>query len=222
MAVYARDDVLLHPDNHVVVLVDHQSQMLFAVQSHDGAQVVDNALALAKATKLFGVPVVLTTVKESFSGPLFDGLSEALGDPPRIERTTVNAWEDPRVVEAVQRTGRKRVVLAGLWTEVCIAFPALYALRDGYETYCVTDACGGASREAHEMAVQRMVQAGVTPLTTAAYLYEMQRDWARTGTYAGVMDIVRAHQRRFAVGAQYNRFLTEAAPAKSAKVKEPA
>ncbi|MFZ5477773.1 MAG: hydrolase [Myxococcota bacterium] len=210
----AKDDVLLNPDNHAVVLIDHQSQMLFGVQSHDGAEIVNNTLGLAKAARLFGVPVVLTTVNERFSGPLFEGLAEALGNPPRVERTTVNAWEDPRVVDAVRKTGRRVVVLAGLWTEVCVAFPALYALRDDFDVCVVADACGGQTRESHEMGMQRMIQAGAQPLTSAAYLYELQRDWARQQTYAGVIDVVRAHQRRFAVGVQYNRFLS--------KVPEPA
>jgi nicotinamidase-related amidase len=220
MTAYAKDDVLLNPENHVLVLIDHQSQMLFGVQSHDGAAIISNVLALARTAKLFEVPVVLTTVNERFSGPLFEGLSEALGNPKRIERSTTNAWEDPRVVDAVRATGRKRVAIAGLWTEVCVAFPALYAIRDDYDVYAIVDACGGATREAHDMAVQRMILSGVEPLTAAAYLYEMQRDWARKETYDGVIDIVRAHQPRFGVGIQYNKALTQGAQAK--KVVEPA
>ena len=205
MVATTSSDVLLNPTNHVLVFIDHQSQMLFGVQSHDGARIINNTLSLAKTARLFSVPVVLTTVSEGFSGPVFEGLDALLGNPTHIEHTTVNAWEDPRVVDAVKRTGRTQVVLAGLWTEVCIAFPALCALRDGLEVYCVTDACGGETREAHEMAVLRMIQAGVRPLTAAAYLFELQRDWARKETYEGVLDIVRAHQPRFGVGLQYHR-----------------
>lgn len=148
---------LLDPKNCVVIMIDYQPQMAFGVSSIDGQTLVNNAAGLAKSVKAFNVPVVLTSVAEkSFSGPTFSQIREVFPEQPIIDRTTMNCWEDKRVVDAIKKTGRKKIVMAGLWTEVCIAHPAIDALREGYEVYPVADACGGTTVTAHDLAIQRM------------------------------------------------------------------
>jgi nicotinamidase-related amidase len=141
--------------------------------------IVNNVIALAKTAKIFGVPTILTTVLEDRGGRLISGLQELFPEQKPIDRTWINAWEDPRVVDAVKKTGRKKVIMAALWSEICLAMPAIQAAGEGYEVYAVTDASGGVSAEAHEMAVHRMVMAGVVPITWMAVAGELQRDWAR-------------------------------------------
>ena len=159
-------DSLLTPANNVLVLIDHQPQMAFAVQSHDIVELRNNVTALAKAAKVFKVPTILTTVaEESFSGPLFPELQAVYPQQKPIDRTTMNMWEDQRMLDAIAKTGKQKLVIAALWTEVCGVGPVLSALEQGYEVYFVTDASGGVSREAHDMAVMRMVQAGAKPIT---------------------------------------------------------
>lgn len=196
---------LLTPGNHVLMLVDHESQMGFAVGSHPMEIVLNATEGLAKSARLFEVPTIVTTVMERhFSGPLFRGVREVFPDDGTwIDRTTMNPWEDGRVRERVRAAGRDKLVLAGLWTEVCVAMPALCALDEGFEVYVVSDACGGVSTEAHERSVQRMVQAGVQPLTWLQYLLELQRDWARSETSSAVGDIARAHAGTYGLGAEY-------------------
>lgn len=195
---------LLDPRNCVVLMIDYQPQMAFGVGSMDGQTLLNNATGLAKAAKVFGVPLVLTSVAEkSFSGPTFKQLRDVYPDLPIIDRTTMNTWEDARVVDAIKQTGRKKIVMAGLWTEVCIAFPALDALREGFEVYVVADACGGTTAAAHDLSIQRMVQAGASPITWLAFLLELQRDWARQETYAPVLDVVLQHAGPYGVGVQY-------------------
>jgi nicotinamidase-related amidase len=150
------------------------------------------------------VPTILTTVAEkSFAGPIFPEIQAVFPNQKAIDRTTMNTWEDQRVVDVVQKTGKKKIVLAALWTEVCGVLPALSALEQGYEVYFVTDASGGVSKEAHDMAVQRMVQAGAKPITWVQYLLELQRDWARGSTYAAVMDIAKEHGGGYGLGIIY-------------------
>jgi nicotinamidase-related amidase len=181
---------LLDPTNCAVILIDHQPQMFFGVQSIDRQTLVNNVLGLAKAAKVFKVPTILTTVAaESFSGPLLPELQALFPDRKPIDRTTMNSWEDKNFVAAVKKTKRKKLVIAALWTEVCLAFPALMAREAGYEVYAVTDASGATSVEAHAMAVQRMVQAGVVPVTWLQVLCELQRDWARKDTVPAFMDL---------------------------------
>ncbi|MBE9374154.1 hydrolase [Saccharopolyspora sp. HNM0983] len=196
---------LLTPDDHVLLLVDHESQMGFAVGSHPMEVVINATQGLAKTAVLFGVPTVVTTVMERhFSGPLFRGVREAFPDRDDwIDRTTMNPWEDERVRDRVRATGKPKLVLAGLWTEVCVAMPALCAVDEGMSVHFVADACGGVSPEAHERAVQRMVQAGVQPLTWLQYLLELQRDWARSATASAVGDIAREHAGTYGLGAEY-------------------
>lgn len=197
---------LLSPTNSAIIMIDHQSQMAFAVQSIDRTLLTNNAVALAKTAKAFNVPVVLTTVAEkSFSGPLFGGIKQALPNTPVIDRTTMNSWEDKNFREAVKKTGKKKLVMAALWTEVCLTMPALAAIEEGYDVYIVTDASGGVTKEAHDMAVQRMVQAGAHPITWMQLLLEYQRDWARQGTYEAVIKIAQEHGGAYGTGLEYAR-----------------
>jgi nicotinamidase-related amidase len=195
---------LLTPKNHSLILIDHQPQMAFATRSIDIAELRNNVTGLAKAANVFKVPTILTTVAaKSFSGPIFPELQAVLPDQKPIDRTTMNTWEDQRVVDQVKKLGRKKVVMAALWTEVCLVEPVLSAIDDGYDVYIVTDASGGVSKEAHDMAVQRMVQAGAHPITWLQYMLELQRDWARSETYAPVMKIATEHAGGYGLGIVY-------------------
>ncbi|MET8586052.1 hydrolase [Streptomyces collinus] len=195
---------LLTPDNCAVLFVDHQPQMFFGTGSGDRTAIINSTLGLAKAARVFDVPVVLSTVAaESFSGPILPGLAEIFPEQKIIDRTTMNAWEDTAFVDAVKATGRSKLVIAGLWTEVCVVLPTLSALAQGYEVYVVTDASGGVSPEAHEHAVQRMVQAGAAPVTWVQVLLELQRDWAREETYVPVTEVVKEHGGAYGLGLVY-------------------
>ncbi|MEU6604345.1 hydrolase [Streptomyces shenzhenensis] len=195
---------LLTPDNCAVLFVDHQPQMFFGTGSGDRTAIINSAVGLAKAAKVFDVPVVLSTVAaESFSGPIMPQLAEVFPGQEIVDRTTMNAWEDPAFVEAVKATGRKKIVIAGLWTEVCVVLPALSALAQGYEVYVVTDASGGVTPQAHEHAVQRMIQAGAVPVTWVQVLLELQRDWARGETYVPVTEVVKQHGGTYGLGLVY-------------------
>jgi len=195
---------LLTPQNSMVLLIDHQPQMAFASHSIDVQLLVNNVTGLAKSAKIFNVPTVLTTVAaKSFSGPIFSNVQEVFPDYNPIDRTTMNSWEDPKVVEAVKQTDRRKLVMAALWTEVCLATAALSALDDGFEVYIVTDASAGVTIEAHEMAVQRMIQAGAVPVTWLQVLLEWQRDWARQETYNAVMSVAKEHAGGYGLGINY-------------------
>ncbi|WP_342117738.1 hydrolase [Pseudoduganella sp. OTU4001] len=195
---------LLTPKNHTLVLIDHQPQMAFATRSIDVAELRNNVTGLAKAAKTFKVPTILTTVAaKSFSGPIFPELQAVFPEQAPIDRTTMNTWEDQRVVDAVQKNGHKKVVMAALWTEVCLVQPVLSAIDQGYQVYIVTDASGGVTKEAHDMAVQRMVQAGARPMTWLQYMLELQRDWARGETYAPVTKIAAEHGGGYGLGIVY-------------------
>ncbi|OKJ42702.1 hydrolase [Streptomyces sp. CB01580] len=197
---------LLSPENSVLLMVDHQPQMFFGTTNADRGDIINATVGLAKSAKVFGVPVVLTTVaSKSFSGPLLPQLAEVYPDTEPIDRTTMNCWEDQRVVDAVGATGRPKIVMAGLWTEVCISLAALSAVDQGYEVYVPTDACGGVSVAAHDNAVKRMMQNGVVPTTWLTTLLEWQRDWGRTETYDPVMDVVMQHAGAYGVGVVYAR-----------------
>jgi nicotinamidase-related amidase len=155
--------------------------------------VVNNVVGLGKTAKLFGVPTILTTVLEERGGYLIKALQDVFPEQKPIDRTFINTWEDERVVAAVKKTGRKKLIMAALWTEICLAMPAIQAAGEGYEVYAVTDASGGVTAEAHEMAVRRMVQAGVVPITWMAVAGELQRDWAREETGRAVGEMFSAH-----------------------------
>ncbi|MET8562641.1 hydrolase [Streptomyces flaveolus] len=195
---------LLTPDNCAVLFVDHQPQMFFGTGSGDRTAIINSTLGLAKAAKVFDVPVVLSTVAaESFSGPILPQLADVFPDQRIIDRSTMNAWEDTAFVEAVKATGRQKLVIAGLWTEVCVVLPALSAIAQGYEVYVVTDASGGVSPQAHEHAVQRMIQGGAVPVTWVQVLLELQRDWARGETYVPVTEVVKEHGGAYGLGLVY-------------------
>lgn len=196
---------LLDPSNHSLILIDHEGQMAFAVQSIDIQTLRNNTGLVAGSAKLFNVNTIVTTVAEkSFSGPIFPEIREYYGDESKyIDRTTMNSWEDKRIVEAVKKSGKKKIVLAGLWTEICITLPALSAIEDGYEVYFISDACGGVSEEAHEMAVARMIQAGAIPMTSMQYLLELHRDWARAGKYVEVTNLAKRYGGGYGLGIDY-------------------
>lgn len=195
---------LLTPDNCILLLIDHQPQMAFATRSIDSETLINNVTGLAKSAKAFGVPTILTTVaSESFSGPIFPSIQAVFPNQKPIDRTTMDPWEDKNFVAAVRKIGRKKLVMAGLWTEVCVTTPALSALDEGYEVYIVTDASGGVTAEAHERAIQRMIQAGAAPMTWLQLLLELQRDWARTKTYDAVTSVAREHGGAYGVGLLY-------------------
>lgn len=195
---------LLTPQNSMLLLIDHQPQMAFASHSIDVQLLINNVTGLAKSAKIFKVPVVLTTVAaKSFSGPIFANVQEVFPEMDPIDRTTMNSWEDPKVVEAVRRTDRKKIIMAALWTEVCLATATLSALDDGFEVYIVTDASAGVTTEAHEMAIERMIQAGAVPTTWLQVLLEWQRDWARQETYNAVMAVAKEHAGGYGLGINY-------------------
>ncbi|HEX8315717.1 MAG TPA: hydrolase [Flavisolibacter sp.] len=173
---------LLTPDNCALLLIDHQPFQFATLRSHDTQTIINNVVGLAKAAKLFGVPTLFSTVTEERGGKLLKQLQEVFPDQNPIDRTWINAWEDDRVIDWVKKTGKKKIVIAALWTEICLAMAAIQAAGEGYEVYIVTDASGGVSLEAHEMAIQRMIQAGAMPITWLVFSGELQRDWARTET----------------------------------------
>ncbi|QIP73479.1 hydrolase [Streptomyces sp. VN1] len=184
---------LLTPEQSVVVLIDHQPFQFANLNSHEPTMIVNNAVGLAKAAKKFGVPTILTTVLEERGGYLIKGLQDVFPDQKPINRTLVNTWQDERVVDAVKATGRKKLIIAGLWTEVCVAMPAIQAAGEGFDVYVVTDASGGASEESHDMAVRRMIQAGVVPITWLAVMSEWQRDYAREETIPALAEVLAEH-----------------------------
>ena len=194
---------LLIPDSCALALIDHQPQMFFGTQSHERTGVMHNVQILAKSAKLFNVPTILTTIAaDSFSGHLLSEVQSVFPEQKPIDRTSMNSWEDAGFRKAIEATGKKKIVIAGLWTEVCVAFPAIQMLADGYEIYVPTDACGDISNEAHERAVQRMIQAGAVPMTSLQFMCELQRDWARGETYDGCMDIFKDHTS-YGIGVRY-------------------
>jgi nicotinamidase-related amidase len=186
-------DALLTPQECVLLLIDHQPFQFANLHSHEPTLVVNNVVGLAKTAKAFGVPTILTTVVEERGGYLIPALQDVFPDQKPINRTSINTWEDSRVVDAVAATGRKKLVIAGLWTEICVAMPAIQALDDDYAVHVVTDASGGVSAEAHDMAVRRMVQAGVVPMTWMAVQGELQRDWARDATVPALAQVMAQH-----------------------------
>jgi len=202
---------MLTPGDHTLVMIDHQSQMAFATKSIDLALLRNNAGLVTHAAKVFGVSTILTTVAEkTFSGPMFAEITEVMPEVKLIDRTTMNSWEDENVIREVNRFGKDKIVLAGLWTSVCIAGPALSAMEQGFKVYFISDACGDVSDEAHQRAVDRMVQAGAIPLTSVMYLLEMQRDWARTKTYNTTVDVAKRYGGGYGLGLTYAKTMFNA------------
>lgn len=185
---------LLNPAETALTLIDYQPAMFQGVESHDRLSVVHNVQVLAKAAKLFNIPTVLSTVaQDSFAGPFMPEVTQLFPEHEIVDRTSINAWIDDNYRKAIEATGRKRIILAGLWTEACVMFPTLELLNAGYEVFVPTDACGDVTPEAHERAVSRLIQAGAVPVTSLQVVFELQQDWARGETYEGVMDILRDH-----------------------------
>ena len=171
---------LLTPDNCALILIDHQPFQFTGLNSHDPQTIVNNVVGLAKSAKIWEIPTLLTVVLERQGGKIIKQLQDVFPEQQPLDRTWINTWQDPNVIEWVEKTGRKKIIMAGLWTEICLAMPAIQALGEGYEVCIVTDASGGVSLEAHEMAVRRMVQAGAVPITWLVLGAELQRAWART------------------------------------------
>jgi nicotinamidase-related amidase len=205
---------LLTPDNCVVTQIDLQPQMLFGVSNFDRQSIINNNVALAKAARVFDVPVVLSTVEtKGFSGNTWPQILAVCPRQVPIERTSMNAWDDDNFVAAIKKTGKKKIVLAGLWTETCVALPTIQAIHDGYEVYVVEDCCGDVSQLAHDNAMKRVVQAGAKPVTVLSVMLEWQRDWAAKDTYDAVMDIVKTHFGAYGVGVEYAYTMVHGAPA---------
>ncbi|NHV28025.1 hydrolase [Burkholderia sp. D-99] len=196
---------VLTPHNSQIIFIDQQPQMAFGVQSIDRQVLKNNVVGLAKAAKVFNIPTTITTVESaSFSGHTFPELLDVFPNQKTLERTSMNSWDDQKVRDALAANGRKKVVVAGLWTEVCNMTFALCAMLEGdYEIYMVADASGGTSKDAHDYAMQRMIQAGVVPVTWQQVLLEWQRDWAHRETYDAVMAIAKEHSGAYGMGVDY-------------------
>jgi nicotinamidase-related amidase len=207
------DKGLVTAENSAVVFIDHQPQMIFGVANIERQQLINNVVLLARGAKEFGVPAVLTAVEtESFSGYIWPQLMDVFPGLQPIERTSMNSWDSPRFREAVKATGKKNIIIAGLWTEVCVAWPTLNMLHEGYNIYIVEDASGATSKTAHEAAITRCVQAGAVPMTTIATVLEFQRDWARKEHYGALMDIFRQYGGAYGSGIEYAYSMVHKAP----------
>ncbi|CAN7646294.1 hydrolase [Massilia sp. LjRoot122] len=208
---------VLTPQNSQLIIIDHQPQMAFGVQSIDRQTLKNNVVGLAKAAKAFGIPTIITTVEtESFSGKTYPEILDVFPNHPILERTSMNSWDDQKVRDALARNGKKKVIVAGLWTEVCNTTFALCAMLEGeYEIYMVADASGGTSKDAHDFAMQRMIQAGVVPVTWQQVLLEWQRDWAHRDTYDAVIKIVTEHSGAYGMGVDYAYTMVHKAAARN-------
>ena len=205
---------LLTPDNCVVAIIDLQPQMLFGVANFDRQTIINNNVALLKAAKVFDVPVVLSTVEtKSFSGNMWPQIQAVFPNQTPIERSSMNSWDDKNFVAAIEKSGKKKIVLSGLWTETCVALPTVQAIHDGYEIYVVEDCCGDVSQLAHDNAMKRVIQAGAKPVTALSVMLEWQRDWAERDTYDAIMDIVKTHFGAYGVGVEYAYTMVHGAPA---------
>lgn len=205
---------LLTPDNCVVAIIDLQPQMLFGVANFDRQTIINNNVALLKATKVFEVPVVLSTVEtKSFSGNMWPQIQAIFPNQTPIERSSMNSWDDKNFVDAIEKSGKKKIVLSGLWTETCVALPTIQAIHDGYEIYVVEDCCGDVSQLSHDNAMKRVIQAGAKPVTALSVMLEWQRDWAERDSYDAIMDIVKTHFGAYGVGVEYAYTMVHGAPA---------
>jgi len=195
---------LLTPDNCMVAIIDLQPQMLFGVANFDRQTIINNNVALLKTAKVFDVPVVLSTVEtKSFSGNMWPQIQAIFPNQTPIERSSMNSWDDKSFVAAIEKSGKKKIVLTGLWTETCVALPTVQAIHDKYEVYVVEDCCGDVSQLSHDNAMKRVIQAGAKPVTALSVMLEWQRDWALKDTYDAIMDIVKTHFGAYGVGVEY-------------------
>ena len=211
---------VLTPENSQLIIIDHQPQMAFGVQSIDRQTLKNNVVGLTKSAKVFNVPTTITTVEtDAFSGPTYPEILDVFPDAPLLERSSMNSWDDQKVRDALAANavqGRTKIIVAGLWTEVCNTTFALSCLQDtDYEIYMVADASGGTSLDAHNYSMDRMTQAGVVPMTWQQVLLEWQRDWARRDTYDAVMEIVREHSGAYGMGVDYAYTMVHKAPSRS-------
>jgi len=213
MATKRSEKGLLTPDNCVLAVIDLQPQMLFGVANFDRQTIINNNLGLLKATRVFDVPVVLSTVEtKSFSGIMWPQIQAIYPDRTPIERSSMNSWDDKNFVAAIEKSGKKKILLAGLWTETCITLPTIQAIHDGYEIYVVEDCCGDLTQLAHDNAMKRVIQAGAKPVTAVMVMLEWQRDWALKDTYDAVMDIVKTHCGAYGIGVEYAYTMVHGAP----------
>ena len=204
---------LITADNSAVVFIDHQPQMTFGVANIERQQLINNVVMLAKAAKEFGIPAILTAVEtESFSGYIWPQLMDIFPSQEPIERSSMNSWDDAAFRQAVEATGRKNIIISGLWTEVCVTWPTLNMLNEGYNIYVVEDACGATSQLAQDAAIRRCIQAGAIPMTTIATVLEFQRDWANRDHYDALMDILREHAGAYGSGIEYAYSMVHKAP----------
>ncbi len=205
---------LLTPENCVIVLIDYQPEMFFGVTSIDRQMLINNVVGFAKSAKIFDVPLILSTVEsKQFSGEMLPQLKAIYPDQVPLERTSMDVWDDEPAVAAIKKTDKKKLVLGGLWTEVCVAFLAIQALHDGYEVYVVEDICGDLDLRVHETAMRRVEQAGAKPVTWIQVLLEWQRDWANADTYAATMDVIKTHGGGYGVGVEFaNTMVNKKAP----------
>ncbi len=204
---------LLTPENCVIAMIDLQPQMLFGVSNFDRQSIINNNVGLCKAARIFDVPVVLSTVEtKSFSGNMWPQIQAVFPEVSPIERSSMNSWDDENFVAAIEKTGRRKIVLTGLWTETCVALPTVQAIHDGYEVYVVEDCCGDVSQLAHDNAMKRVIQAGAKPVTWLSVMLELQRDWAIRETYDAVMDIVKTHCGAYGMGVEYAYTMVHGAP----------
>ncbi len=196
--------VPLSPDNSLLLLVDLQPQYAFTTASVDIQSLVNNATGMAKAAKVFNVPTVFATITASrFGGPFFPQVQAARPDVKPHDRTAINAWDDASIVDEIRKSGRKKIIIGGLWTDSCVMLPALSALGEGYDVYVLADVSGDVNKMSHEMAIQRLVQAGATPVTWLAVLLEWQRDWGNSATAGAVVQIAKDHGGAWGMGAFY-------------------
>lgn len=199
------NDFLLAPKDCVVLFIDHQPVEYFGVTSHPQQTVRNNVVGFAKAVKVFDVPFVLTSIaSKDFNGLIIKELRQALQVETPIDRTVINAFEEPLVLDAIAKTQRKKLLISALWTEVCALLPALSAIHSNYDVYVVTDTCAGGSIEAHERGIQRMIQAGVIPVTWAQVMLEWQRDWSKKQTVPAVLDIAKNHWAPYGIAIEFN------------------
>ena len=204
---------LLTPDNCVVAIIDLQPQMLFGVANFDRQTIINNNVALLKAAKVFEVPVVLSTVEtKSFSGNMWPQIQAIFPNQMPIERSSMNSWDDKNFVAAIEKSGKKKIVLSGLWTETCVALPTVQAIHDNYEVYVVEDCCGDVNQLSHDNAMKRVIQAGAKPVTALSVMLEWQRDWAERDSYDAIMDIVKTHFGAYGVGVEYAYTMVHGAP----------
>ena len=214
MSMSSTDKGLITPENCAVIFIDHQPQMFFGVANIDRQDLLNNVLILAKAARIFDVPVILTAVESTgFSGNITPQLLDLFPGITPIERSSMNAWDDPAFVAAVKKTERRNFLIAALWSEACLVFPALQMLEQGFGVYAVEDASGGTSRIAHDAAIRRIEQAGAVSLTALQVLLEFQRDWARRQHYEEVMEVVKEHCGAYGQGVEYAATMVQKGPA---------